>query len=126
MSTSSRDALLAGLRRLAKTPLGKAANAALVGAKTVNGPGPDKIFTRSPAFNAVTSVDRDGVANAKSTMVLPALAAVMRESARSLNRTNMVVSTTNGHSNKVNVERGSVVRLKIVVSVFGLICSIFY
>ena len=70
MSKSSSDALLAGLRRLAKTPLGKASNAAFVGAKTVNGPDPWRVLTRSPALSAVTRVDKVGVANAKSTIVL--------------------------------------------------------
>ena len=37
-------------------PLGRAANASLVGAKTVNGPGPSSVSTRPAAFTAATSV----------------------------------------------------------------------
>src|SRR6478609_2746783 len=37
-------------------PAGSFANAASVGAKTVNGPGPDRVSTRPAAFTAATSV----------------------------------------------------------------------
>ena len=37
-------------------PAGSLAKAALVGANTVNGPGPDSVSTRPAAFTAATSV----------------------------------------------------------------------
>ena len=37
-------------------PAGSLANAALVGANTVNGPGPESVSTRPAAFTAATSV----------------------------------------------------------------------
>ena len=42
--------------------MGSAANASLVGAKTVNGPALESVSTRPPALSAVTSVERSGVA----------------------------------------------------------------
>ena len=42
--------------RLAKVSGGILANAALVGAKTVNGPGPDRVSTRPAASTAVSNV----------------------------------------------------------------------
>ena len=50
-------------------PAGSFAKAALVGAKTVNGPGPDRVSTRPAAFTAVTSVDRSGTPTAVATML---------------------------------------------------------
>src|SRR6202044_4069909 len=49
-------ALFSGLSRLSTVPAGNLANAALVGANTVNGPGPDSVSTRPAAFTAATSV----------------------------------------------------------------------
>src|SRR4029077_13701118 len=45
-----------GLSRVSTVPAGSLANAALVGANTVNGPGPDSVSTRPAAFTAATSV----------------------------------------------------------------------
>lgn len=49
-------------------PLGSLANAASVGAKTVNGPFPFKVSTRSAAFTAATRVLRFGLPTATSTI----------------------------------------------------------
>src|SRR3954471_19309395 len=48
--------LFSGLSKVSTVPAGSAANAALVGAKTVNGPGPLSVSTRPAAFTAATSV----------------------------------------------------------------------
>ena len=60
----------------------------MVGAKTVKGPAPESVSTRPPALSAVTSVERSGVATARSTIVLPLVllccaCAVTARSARS-------------------------------------------
>src|SRR5262249_48587128 len=47
---------ICGLSRLSTAPAGSFANASLVGAKTVKGPGPCSVSTRSAAFTAATSV----------------------------------------------------------------------
>ena len=51
-------------------PGGSLSKAALVGAKTVKGPGPDSVSTRPAAFTAATSVVRLLAAEAFWTMVL--------------------------------------------------------
>ncbi len=49
--------LVLGLHQMSRTvPAGSLANAALVGANTVNGPAPDSVSTRPAAFTAATSV----------------------------------------------------------------------
>src|SRR6201991_4347447 len=48
--------LFSGLTRVSTVPAGSLANASLVGANTVNGPGPDSVSTRPAAFTAATSV----------------------------------------------------------------------
>ena len=70
VSRSTSCALFSGLSRLARTPLGRAANASLLGAKTVNGPLPERVSTRPPALSAATRVERSGVATARSTIDL--------------------------------------------------------
>src|SRR5580704_10790091 len=45
-----------GFSRLSTVPAGSLAKASLVGAKTVNGPGPSRVSTRPAAFTAATSV----------------------------------------------------------------------
>src|SRR5215468_9630776 len=47
---------MSGATSFSTVPLGSLANAALVGAKTVNGPGPARVSTRPAALTAVTSV----------------------------------------------------------------------
>ena len=47
---------MSGLSRLSTVPVGSLANAALVGANTVNGPGPCSVSTSPAAFTAATSV----------------------------------------------------------------------
>jgi len=44
------------------------AKASFVGAKTVNGPGPERVSTRLAALSAVTSVERSGKEAARPTM----------------------------------------------------------
>merc|ERR1712032_1448832 len=68
MSTSL--SLFWGSNKLSSVALGSLANAALDGAKTVKGPLPCSAATRSPAFSAVTSVDRSLLPRASSTMFL--------------------------------------------------------
>merc|ERR1719331_1577172 len=68
MSTSLP--LFLGSNKLSSIALGSLANAALDGAKTVKGPLPCSAATRSPAFSAVTSVDRSLLPWASSTMFL--------------------------------------------------------
>jgi hypothetical protein len=63
-------ALFSGLSRLSTVPAGSAANAALVGANTVNGPGPFSVATRSAALTAATSVVWSFELTALSTMSL--------------------------------------------------------
>src|SRR4029450_2256725 len=47
---------MSGLSRLSTVPAGSLPNAALVGANTVNGPGPCSVSTRPAALTAATSV----------------------------------------------------------------------
>jgi hypothetical protein len=47
---------MSGVRSPSTAPAGSFAKAALVGAKTVKGPGPDRVSTRPAAFTAATSV----------------------------------------------------------------------
>src|SRR5260370_5789317 len=47
---------MCGLSRLSAVPAGSLANAALVGAKTVKGPGPCSVSTRFSDFTAAPSV----------------------------------------------------------------------
>merc|ERR1719265_2265755 len=61
-------ALFSGLRSESSVPFGNLAKASFVGANTVNGPVPESVSTRPPAFTAVTSVDKSAVAAASSTM----------------------------------------------------------
>lgn len=49
-------ALLDGSSSLSTVPFGNLAKASLVGAKTVNGPFPFNVYTRSAAFTAATRV----------------------------------------------------------------------
>ncbi len=49
-------ALFSGLTSVSTVPAGSAANASLVGAKTVNGPGLLSVSTRPAALTAATSV----------------------------------------------------------------------
>jgi len=49
-------ALFSGFTSVSTVPAGSLAKAALVGAKTVNGPGPDSVSTSPAAFTAATSV----------------------------------------------------------------------
>ena len=49
-------ALFSGLSSVSTVPAGSASNAALVGANTVNGPGPFSVSTRPAALTAATSV----------------------------------------------------------------------
>ncbi len=56
-------------------PAGSFANAASVGAKTVNGPGPLRVSTRPAALTAVTSVLNWPAPTAVSTMSWAAYAA---------------------------------------------------
>ena len=49
-------------------PAGRASNAALVGAKTVNGPSPCRVSTRPAADTAATRVEKSGLPLATATM----------------------------------------------------------
>ena len=62
--------LFSGLRRVSTVPFGSFANAALVGANTVNGPSPLKVSTRPAAVTAATSVEKSSLPAAMPTMVL--------------------------------------------------------
>lgn len=55
--------------RVSTVPSGKAAKASSVGAKTVNGPSPDSVPTRSAAVTAATKVSKQPSATASATMV---------------------------------------------------------
>jgi len=55
-------------RSASTVPAGNLANASSVGAKTVNGPGPLRVFTRSAALTAATSVLNEPAAIAVSTI----------------------------------------------------------
>src|SRR3989344_3942674 len=63
-------ALFSGFTSVSTVPAGSLANAASVGAKTVNGPGDASVSTRPAALTAATSVLRFGAALASSTMFL--------------------------------------------------------
>ena len=62
--------LFSGLSSVSTVPLGSAAKASLVGAKTVNGPGPSSVSTRPAALTAATSVVWSFELTAFSTMFL--------------------------------------------------------
>merc|ERR1719218_110899 len=66
---SANCALFSGFRRESKVPAGSAPNASLVGAKTVKGPGEDKVSAKSAATTAVTRVERSSTDCASSTML---------------------------------------------------------
>src|SRR3954451_922159 len=68
--------LLAGWSRVSSVPAGSLANASLVGAKTVYGPGPDRVSASPAAFTADTRVEKSGLPAAISTMVFAAGAVV--------------------------------------------------
>merc|ERR1712032_706170 len=68
--TATKSFTFLGSNNRASSALGTLANAAFVGANTVNGPLDCRAPTRSPAFTAITSVDRVGVARASWTMFL--------------------------------------------------------
>jgi len=53
---STKVPLFSGKSKEAKVPSGRAANASLVGAKTVKGPGELRVSTKSPATTAATKV----------------------------------------------------------------------
>merc|ERR1712039_968926 len=61
--------LFSGFNKLSKVPSGRAPNASLVGAKTVNGPGELSVSTKSPATTAATKVERSSTDCASSTML---------------------------------------------------------
>ena len=61
-------ALFSGLSSSSTVPAGSLANAASVGAKTVNGPGDFKVAVRSAAVTAATSVPKSPAACAVATM----------------------------------------------------------
>src|SRR3954447_10081344 len=65
-------ALFSGFSRLSSVPAGRAAKAASVGAKTVNGPGPLSVSTRPAAWTALTNVPNWPAATAVSTTSLVA------------------------------------------------------
>src|SRR5450631_1460160 len=56
VSTLVSAGLFSGLSSVSTVPAGSAANASLVGANTVNGPGPFSVATRPAALTAATSV----------------------------------------------------------------------
>ena len=62
--------LFSGLTSVSTVPAGRRANAALVGAKTVNGPLPDSVSTRPAALTAATSVVWSFELTALATIVL--------------------------------------------------------
>merc|ERR1712226_819392 len=67
--TAWSSLMFLGSNRWSRTSLGSLANASLVGANTVKGPGPERVSTNCPAFKAATRVERSGVATAISTIV---------------------------------------------------------
>src|SRR5829696_3160523 len=75
-------ALFSGLSRLSTVPAGSFANAASVGANTVNGPVPFSVSTRSAALSAAASVLNEPAATAVSTMSLSARAEVVVDAPR--------------------------------------------
>ena len=76
-STLCSLCLFSGFSSESRSAFGSAANAAFVGAKTVNGPAPESVPARSAAVTAVTSVARLGVATASWTMFCAVLPAVV-------------------------------------------------
>src|SRR5688500_18744397 len=60
--------LFSGFSSVSSVPAGSLANAASVGANTVNGPGPLSVATRSAASSAVASVLNEPASTAVSTM----------------------------------------------------------
>ncbi len=62
-------ALFSGFNRFSTVPAGSMANAALVGAKTVNGPGPFSVSTNPAALTAATRVVWSVEFTALATMV---------------------------------------------------------
>ena len=68
-----RASLFFGSSSLSSTPAGRAANASLVGAKTVNGPVPLSVSTSPAALTAATRVEKSALDAATSTMVPAAL-----------------------------------------------------
>ena len=60
--------LLSGFRSVSTVPAGSASKAALTGAKTVNGPGPESVSTSPAAWTAATSVVWSFELTAFSTM----------------------------------------------------------
>ena len=64
-----RSALAVGLRRPSRVAFGTLANASSVGAKTVNGPAPESVSTRSAVVTADTKVVRFSALDATSTIV---------------------------------------------------------
>ncbi len=65
-----RSAFIDGSSRLLSVALGTLSNAELVGAKTVNGPGPESVAPRSAAVTAATSVVSVDASTAFSTRLL--------------------------------------------------------
>merc|ERR1719463_829836 len=66
---SASCALFSGFRSESTVPAGRAPNASLVGANTVNGPGDDNVSAKSAATTAVTRVERSSTDCANSTML---------------------------------------------------------
>src|ERR1700674_721912 len=60
--------LFSGLSSESSVPAGRAANASLVGANTVNGPAPDSVSTRPAALTAATRVEKSELPDAICTM----------------------------------------------------------
>ena len=64
---------MSGCVSFSTVPFGSFSKAAFVGAKTVNGPGPDRVSTSPAALTAATSVVRFLAWDAFSTIVLLAI-----------------------------------------------------
>ncbi len=64
-----RISLFSGKRSFSSKPSGNASNAALVGAKTVNGPSPERASPRPAAVIAATRVEKSVFDCATSTIV---------------------------------------------------------
>jgi len=69
-------ALFAGFNNELRVPAGSFANAAFVGANTVNGPAPESVSASPAAFTAATSVENCGFEAATPTTVCAAGAVV--------------------------------------------------
>src|SRR5271157_3997334 len=80
--------LVSGLRRLSTVPSGSLAKASSVGARTVNGPWPLSVSTRSAALTAATRVLNEPAPTAVSTMSFfsPTKAGTTRASAATIPR----------------------------------------